>query len=213
MARNSIRVIAMAWGIGAILAISGCTGAAGTSAEPAPTPSQTPTLDPGPIALSNEEAAERYLSIVCPINIAGNALSSAYEAGIDDYLNGGSPDVGGVVAAAATMRDQQRVAIEHLDDTYFAWPELVAAQIPHVRSSYMANMAVISNVASSMTFEAAYNVPAAPQTPEQQAAGQEIRYQLALPADTNLGCDAHADGLTALSTAKDDRDAALATES
>ena len=167
-------------------------------------------MDPGPVVLLDEEAAARYLSIVCPINVATRMLDDAYRAGEDEYLNGGSPDPSAVVAAAATIRDEQRLAIELLDDTYFVWPEVVATQIPLIRAAYMGNMVVVSSVASASSFEVAYNTPAAARTPEQDAAGQEIRYQLNISADTDNSCVGFEDGLIRLSAEKAERDAALA---
>jgi len=195
-----------------VIGLSGCSAAVPETPSSAEPTSATPAIDPGPVTLTDEEAAERYLSIVCPINIATGALYDAYKAGEDEYLNGGAPDVSAVVDAATIIRDSQRVAIEQLDETYFVWPELVAAQIPHIRSAYMANMAVVSSTSTSTTFEAAYRIPEAPETPEEQAAGQEIRYQLAISADTDASCVGHEDGLNVLSAEKLERDTALAEQ-
>jgi len=196
--------------IAVVIGLSGCSAPA-LDAEAKPTIT-VPAIDPGPVALSEAEAGDRYLSIVCPINIATNALNAAYAAGEDEYLNGGTPDVSAVVAAATTIRDQQRLAIEQLDDTYFEWPGVVAEQAPHIRSAYMANMAVVSAIAGATDFETAYSTPAAASTPEEDAAGQEIRYQLGLSADTDASCAGFEDGLTTLSTAKTERDAALSKQ-
>lgn len=212
MARTGLLALATIGAIAAALSLSGCTTPSSEQAPAAPSVSAEPTIDPGPVVLTGEDAATRYLSIVCPINVATRSLNEAYAAGEPEYLAGGAPDVSAVVAAAVVIQEGQRLAIEQLDETYFIWPELVAPQIAHVRSTYMANMAVVTAVALSTSFEEAYQVPAAAQTPEEQAAGQEIRYQLGLSADTDSSCVGYENGLSLLSAEKSERDAALAKQ-
>ncbi|TFC33149.1 hypothetical protein E3O55_04110 [Cryobacterium sp. MDB1-18-2] len=197
-----------------LLVLTGCAATDGESpgASPTPTVESAPKIDPGPVALTNDTAATRYRSIVCPNNVASGALTDAFTAGKDEYFAGGAPDVAAVVAAASTGVATHRQAMEQLDDTYFTWPKLVAPQIAYVRSSYMAELAWLAAVAGAGTYEAAYSSTYPAATPEQQAAGQEIRYQLGLAADTNGSCVGYEDGLTKLTTEKSERDAALAEQ-
>lgn len=210
MARTGRFVLATTAILAAAIALSGCSAPALESAASEPEASTAPTVAPGPVALTMEEAATRYLSIVCPINSASSTLYDAYKVGESEYLGGGNPDASAVIAAAIVIRDKQRLAIEQLDDKYFTWPELVAPQIPHIRSGYMANMAVVTSISLSDSFAAAYKVPAAEQTPEEKSAAQEIRYQLAISADTVASCVGYEDGLSVLVEEKAERDAALA---
>ncbi|EPR76645.1 hypothetical protein ADILRU_1130 [Leifsonia rubra CMS 76R] len=48
--------------------------------------------DPSPVELTIEEAADRYLGLVCQNNFAGAQLTAAFDAGEQEFLNGGAPD-------------------------------------------------------------------------------------------------------------------------
>ncbi len=168
--------------------LAGCTSSPATNA-PASEELAAPAIDPGPVELTDEEAADRYLAIVCQPNIASGTLVAAFDAGEPEFLNGGSPSVEAVVAAANERMRVTRQAIELLDDTYYTWPKSVSEPLTHIRSSYMTEMATFSQMINAATFEDAYYAPFPPATPEQQSAGQEIRYQLKLDADTTATCE------------------------
>lgn len=189
--------------VGATLLISlvGCSSADLEKAQP------TPTRDAGPIILTDSDAAVRYLSIVCDNNAAGDALYAAFTAGEAVYLDGGTPDLASLKSAASASLDLNRSAIELLEDEYFAWPENVAEHITFVRQGYMAGLSQLDGIINAATFEEAYGTPSPVLTPEQDAAGQEVRYQLGLDADTTASCTDSLGGIAILMEEKSARDA------
>ncbi|WP_166880003.1 hypothetical protein [Salinibacterium sp. ZJ450] len=162
------------------------------------------------MTLTAADGAQRYLDIVCANNIAAGKLADAFTAGEAEWLNGGAPDPGAVKTAATDRVALNRIAIEQLDDTYFVWPDTVAGHLPHIRTSYMAELSTLNAIANAGSYEDAYYTTWPEMPAEQQAAAQEIRYQLGLSADTDASCVGHENGLNALAAAKADRDAALA---
>lgn len=207
MKLSAITVTASA--VTVLLVLAGCSSLSPESSAEGPA---APAIDPGPVELTVEEAGERYLNIVCPNNFGLDAIEAAFKAGEEEYRNGGAPDPAAVIAAAATLAELNRAAVEHFDDEYFIWPSKVTAQIPHMRANYMGELTTNQAVATSATYEDAYNVPLPAGTPEIDTAGQEIRYQLGLPSDTVTSCVGHEDGLTVLANERAEREAALAKQ-
>lgn len=197
------------------IALAGCTATSTETpqaSESSPSPT-VPAIDPGPVTLSVEEAGERYLDIVCPTNAGIAELTAAFDAGEQEFLDGGAPDPAAVKQSATNRVNSTRSAIEHLDDSYFTWPDAVAAQLPHVRSSFMSEVGTLSAMSNAATFEEAYYATWAPRTAEQDTAAQEIRYQLGLPADTVASCSGHEDGHEQLAAERSEREALLAEAS
>lgn len=192
-------------------ALAGCTAPASAPAAVEKTASAppTPTVDPGPVKLTNEEAAERYLNLVCPNNIAIDALEAAFDAGEEEFLKGGAPDPTAVKAAAATRVALNRQSLEILDDDYYIWPDGVSEQLPDIRSSYLTELSVLDGIANAASFEDGYYATWPAATPEQQGAGQEVRYQLGLEADTVATCAGREGGLDKLKAELDERTVAL----
>lgn len=176
-----------------LLLLSGCSAATPsnsvaekTSESPSVTPSPTPTIDPGPVELTKEEAAERYLGVVCQRNTLVHQLNDAFDAQEDAFLNGGAGDVSEVKKIAEESLRVNRLAIEIIDDTYYTWPDGVAEHLKTIRQSYIALASHYDGLINAGSFEEAYySVP-----PESggATAAQEIRYQLGLPADTTSSC-------------------------
>jgi len=189
-----------------VLTLAGCT------ATPAvePTPSPTPTIELGPIALSDEEAATRYLQIVCQGNAAQNVFFDAVKAGEDEFLRGGDPDPATAKAAAAEWMRVSRLQVEVLDDSYFTWPEIVGEQLVYVRSSFIALISPIGSMANDKRFEDIYYTQFPERTSEQSSAAQEIRYQLKLDADTVKSCVDYEAALDDLHTEMTERNVELA---
>jgi len=191
-------------GIAALVLLSGCSAgvenvaAPTTSPSATPTPSPTPTIDPGPVLMTEEEAAEYYLRLICQSNTAGQALNDAIIAGEEEWLNGGEPDPAAVKSAASTLLGLKRLAIEVMDDDYFTWPGEVGTHVGYIRESFIQESAVISAVANVSRYEDAYYSQFPEQTPEQAGAGQEIRYQLGIDADTTTSCVGYEAELEAL---------------
>ena len=194
-----------------ILVLSGCTATA-TPAAPAEVTSTVPAIDPGPVDLTAEQASERYLSIVCPANQGVDPHQAAFVAGEDEYFNGGSPDPAAVKASATELATLTRAAITFLDDDYYVWPSSVSEHIAHIRTSYMGQLTTAEAVANAETYAEAYNTPVPATTPEQDTAGQEIRYQLDISSDTKASCIGYEEGHTKLAAERAEREAALAEQ-
>lgn len=187
------------------LLLAGCSA---TTAQSVPTTnpstSPTPTVDPGPVQLTKEDAAIRYLQIVCPGNIATQAWADAITPLEDEWVNGGSPDLTALAPATQRRIDTSRNAIELFDDTYFAWPEEVADLMPAVRDSYMGDLGPLSQVLTATRMEDLNAVA----WPAQESPAQEIRYQLGLDVDTAGTCVGHENGHELLLAEKTEREAA-----
>lgn len=186
-------LIASAAAVGLLL-LSGCSVAASPSdanAEVSETataaPSPTPTIDPGPVELTKEEAANRYLGIVCQRNVLVYQLNDAFGAQEDVYLNGGDGDATEIKTIAAESLRVNRVAIEIIDDPYYTWPGGIDEHMQTIRQSYIGLSSYYDMLMNAGSFEDAYYA-SAPEN-EGAAAAQEIRYQLGLPADTRSSCE------------------------
>lgn len=169
-----------------LLLLAGCTSTG--QAEATKVEAEEPAIDPGPIELSVEEAGQRYLGIVCQGNVAQDALYNAIVAGEDEYIQGGAPSVDAVKVAAAEKMRVTRQSIEMFDDEYFKWPEAVRDQIPILRSQDMLYLGAYGSLANASTYQEAYTTSFPELSSEQEAAAQEIRYQLKLDADTTASC-------------------------
>lgn len=179
----------------AFVILTGCTALASTDtadthATQAPSPSPTPTMDPGPVELSTEEAGERYLGIVCQRNGATERMNQAFTAGEEEYLNGGTPDVTAVKAAAAEVLRLNTMQIALLDDPYFTWPDGLDAHLSNVRDASMTQASTFNALVNAATYEDAYNQPVS-DDPEGAKSSQEIRYQLELSPDTTASCQGY----------------------
>lgn len=159
-----------------ILGVAGCTD----KLEPAASPDVSAT-SPGPIALTDDEAGVRYLSVVCQPNAALASLLEVLRAGDD-------ADIAAINAAGAEALRTARLAIEVLDDTRYVWPAGVAEHVPHIRAAYVLWLSSYDMIANAPTVDEAYSVEFAELTQEQRSAGQEIRLRLGLAADTATSC-------------------------
>lgn len=173
--------------------LAGCT-----AVQPEATPTPTPTIDVGPLELSESEAGERFLGLVCQLNAAHDALGDAIVAGEPEWLNGGAPPVDAVNATAAETLRIGRMSVENMDDDYYVWPEEVAPQLEHVRQSIVLDLSTLSALANATRFEDAYYAQWPERSPEQVAASQEIRYQLGLDPDTTTSCEGYETALELL---------------
>jgi hypothetical protein len=178
-----------------VLVLAGCAAAPVAEPTATPDPAPTPSIDLGPVALVDEEAQTYYLQMVCQGNVATNQFWDAIEAGEPEFLNGGDPDPTAAKAAAFEQLRLNRLFIEILDDTYFTWPEVVEAQLVHLRSVWMANASTIGEMANASRFFDIYYAQYPEMTAEQISAAQEIRYQLNLDADAVSSCVGHETGL------------------
>lgn len=205
------KTYAIVCAIALVASLSSCTSA--TEAESAPGDVASPTAVVTPAAprfveLSMEEAATRYLDLVCGNNAATRELTAAFAAGENELLNGGDPDPTAAKAAAAKRITLNRQTLELLDDDFHRWPEGVSEQLEFVRSSYLAELSTLDSMANAASFRDAYYSTFSEATPEQAAAGQEIRYRLGLDADTVGSCVGHEDGTARLLAERDARLAA-----
>ncbi|KJL34382.1 hypothetical protein RS86_00868 [Microbacterium azadirachtae] len=139
------------------------------------------------MVLSKEQAADRYLGLVCQRNAANARIGNAFDAQLGAFQSGGTADVTDVKAAAVEAQRVNRLAIELIDDEYFTWPDKVRPQLQILRQSLMAFLSYEDGLVNSSDFASA----ASQQVPDAEAgaaAAQEIRYQLGLPADTTASC-------------------------
>lgn len=177
--------------IASILLLTGCTQLGSASSEPAaseatPVPSPTPTIDPGPVELTKEEAGVRYLSLVCQRNALSAQLNDAFVAQEETFFNGGDPDVTAVKAAAAEAMRVSRLSVELLDDPYYTWPEGLSTHLQAIRDAQVGESGMFSDIANATRYEDAYYMTSP--GPSSGSAAQEIRYQLGLPVDTTASC-------------------------
>jgi hypothetical protein len=185
-------------------------GANAAAARPTTTPSPTPTIPVGPVALTEEEAAGRYLTAVCQRNLAANALNSAFQASEDEFINGGTPDVGAVRAAAGAQMEANRAQVEVLDDAYFVWPAAVVPHLKAVRDAAVAELSPLSEIVNAPSYEVAYYM-SWPDTTDARAASQEVRIQLNLDADTTKSCAGYETAATEAVAAMNVRDEYIAS--
>lgn len=187
----------------AATALTGCSAestapkAPGRTMEASSTPTPVPTPTPTEVVLSHEEAGMLYLDLICDVNASGIEVNEAFAAKEDEFLAGGTPDPVDVKASAAKRMDLSRKLLELLDDTYYVWPTEVRESLTHVRSNFMGELNGLNAMANASTYEQAYYAEPYQATPEEKSAGQEIRYELGLSADTVASCQDHLGKLTA----------------
>lgn len=137
--------------------------------------------------MSKEEAAQRFLGVVCQRNRLVNQLNSAFDAQEEKFLNGGSADPSEVKVIAADAQRVNRLAIELIDDPYYVWPSGVASHVRTIRQAYIELSSYYDGVMNADSFEEAYYLDGL--VTDGATAAQEIRYQLGLPADTSSSCE------------------------
>lgn len=191
--RRSIGVAAL--GCAAALLLSGCV-------PTAPRPTAAP--DAGPTELTIEEAADRYLDIVCMPNVRGAALEDAIRDGYQEYADGGAPDPAPVTEAATAYADAVALAIEVLDHDGVVWPDRAAKWLPHISSGYDKQLTGAQEVAAAATYEEAYSVEWPSRTPEEEEAGAAIREALEIREDAVASCDGRETALEELHASLDD---------
>ncbi|MCK6079039.1 hypothetical protein KZX37_00230 [Microbacterium sp. EYE_5] len=180
----------------ALLVLTGCTavgtngaGSLSSGAIPssaASSPSPTPTIDPGPVELSAEEAARRYLAIMCDRNAAVHRVGDAFADQEDAYWAGDATDVAPVNDAAADAQLVGRRTVELIDDSYYVWPEGISEHLKVLRASELADAVILDAWASARSFDEAMQLEWP--TSDAAASAQEIRYLLDLPANTDSSC-------------------------
>lgn len=163
---------------------SGSESASENSAKSSPTP--TPTIPTGPVALTKQEAGERYLDLICQRNDVGAKLNAAFEAKESAYLDGESVDVSAVTTIATEALRVNRVTVELIDDTYYTWPDNTGELLQAIKGSLLGEAQTFSEIANATSFADAYNTPASSVDPG--TAPQELRYKLGLAADTTASC-------------------------
>lgn len=178
-----------------MLLLAACSPAEGpdASAETAtatasPSPSPTPTIPVGPVTLTTEEAAARYLGIVCQRNVAAKVVQDAIFAQEDAYLNGGG-DVLAIAGPAAEMMRLSRQSVELFDDEYYTWPDGLDEHLAVVRQANLAEVGTLDTIVNAGRVEDA--IYATWPSVDSSAAVQEIRYQLGLPGDTTASCSGY----------------------
>lgn len=198
----------------AAVLLVGCTPASSTaqpstSKKGVASPSPTPTIDPGPVALTKEQAGERYLDLMCERNAITLQINSAFAAKEDEYLSGGNPDVTAIKQLGTEALRVNRVTVELLDDSYYTWPDNTRTLVKTIRDTVLGEAAGYSAMANAASFKAAYEAPANTVNPGN--APQELRYALGLSADTSASCAGHETAADQLHAEMTSRNEYLAT--
>lgn len=201
-------------GAAILMLLVGCSQTTPNSADPtfstpSATPSPTPTIDPGPVELTDEEAGIRYLMIICQRNASGTQLAAAFAAQEGTFLNGDEADATAVKAAAAEALRLNRLGTELFDDPYYVWPENVATHVKTLRDYTVAESGTLSQIANAPRYEDAYYAIWPADTTG--GAAQEIRYQLGLSPDTTASCVGYETGTDKLHAEMTERNEYLAT--
>ncbi|WP_206477064.1 hypothetical protein [Microbacterium sp. KRD172] len=184
-----------ALGIISVAMLAGCaatTPSQPVKAEPATTssPLPTPTIDPGPVTLTTDEASDRYLGIVCQRNGVIAQMNEAFSVQEETYLNSGEADASAVKVAAIEVLRVNSMQIALFDDPYYTWPEGLIVHLKNIRDASMTQSSMFDSIANASSYEAAYYMTA-PETPEATTSAQEIRYQLQLSPDTTASCQGY----------------------
>lgn len=148
-------------------AATACTATTGSVSSSEAPSSTTPTSSPTSEVLSDEEAREEFLALVCPTDTALQFLGNVplVEGGWDDV----TPSVvrpyveAAVAAAARTATDLPGPA---------AWPDSIAAELPAVSDEYLAMLAPLERInqaARGSAMKTAWEeLTSLPRTAEQQ---------------------------------------------
>lgn len=197
-----------------LLALAGCSaGVSSSKSDPgvAAEPTPTPSVDRGPVELTVEEAAERYLSIICDRNATAAAVSDGYLRWEDVYLAGGDPGVQEAAALSEAAMIAARNSVVLFDDEYYVWPEDVQEHIATVRDANLAEVGPYDTIMNSNSYEQVRLVTF-PDGAEGGNAAQEVRLALGISADTSTSCEGYVGGQVNLLAEKDEREAALAEQ-
>lgn len=140
--------------------------------------------------LTNDEAAERYLGIVCQRNASMAALMDAIKAKEKQHLNGGEPGTKKIRAVAKEGMRVARAAIEITDDDYYTWPDDVVRPLKILRDAYLHDISMLNQISTEKDYDEIYYA-SWPDQEDAAAAAQEIRYQLGIDPDTSASCRGH----------------------
>ena len=195
------------------LLLTGCAESTEQPAQtPAPvvsaeaTPAPTPTVDPGPVTLTIEEARNRYLQIVCPPNFMAGELTAVQSPLDEQWFAGQNPDVTVLHDVVLRQIDARRAAIKLFDDDYFVWPGESGVIAERIRASYVGSLAGLDQMSRATKYSELTEI----QWPDPDAtAGQEMRLELDLPVDTAGSCTGFEDGHEVLLAEQAEREVAL----
>ena len=129
-------------------------------------------------AMSQEDAAQRYLAIVCPSNARADALNEAWY----------SEDLAHIHEVARAAADAYRASARQLQDDSTNWPaEVSADDLETLANSYLGDLAITNNITSATTLADARVLW--PNDPAVGEASQRVRLALDLSSDTSIGCE------------------------
>ncbi len=158
-------ITAMAIGVCLTSLLSACT-------SPTPSPPPTPTV------MTKSEAADLYLSTVCPNNAAGDVLFQA--------LNADPGDFEAIKAAADAYASTQTNSAEVFDDPTILWPENIRKDIPVMSEDAFSVLSWIAQIEAATTLEETYIYP--PAIGDAQTSSQRIRSRLGISSDIVESC-------------------------
>lgn len=128
--------------------------------------------------MSKEDAGAQYLSIVCPSNVAADALNAAYD----------TKDLGTVQGAARAMAEAEQESAKRLSDDSTAWPgEVSREDLDTLADSYLSDLAILNTIFQADSLDEARVFW--PNDPEVGEASQRVRLALGLSSDTSVSCE------------------------
>jgi hypothetical protein len=159
------------------LALAGCAG--GTATEQAQTPAQPGTAVPvsptGPVVMTTEQAADRYMMYICPYYAAGGAINDALQG-----LHVGRSLSESQKAVVKKFIRKALTSARGLQDDGYVWPAGVAENVHRVAVGlYEAAASAGKMLDSGQTSRI---------TGGDAGAASEIRLGLGLPPGWDEGC-------------------------
>lgn len=146
--------------------VTGCTS---TNA-----PVMSPVTSVTPSTMSVTQAADAYISAVCPANVASLANHAAFQAG----------DLSQILSTAKVWLAANRETALQLDNPTAPWPEIAKDDIAGVRDDLLTQSSAIDAVTRADDLQAARSVV----FPQFGPSSQLVRLHLGLPSDTSSGC-------------------------
>lgn len=165
------------------LALAGCADGTGTeqtqtTAQPSTDISVSPT---GPVVLTTEQAAVRYMVYICPYYAIGGAINDALEG-----VHVGQPLDESQKAVVKEFVRQASKSARGLQDDGYVWPEGVAESVQRV--------AVGLHEASTSAGKMLDSGQASRITGGDAGAASEVRLALGLPPRWDEGCKKYLTG-------------------
>ncbi len=149
-----------------------------SESEPEPEP------EPTTLVMTDEEAGDLFLEVVCGINTTVYPYNDALNAAEDEYLAGGDPDMAGVQATAKAYADAVLQGVTVFDDEYYVWPDSVTTYIRQMKDGYLGHLDPLRQVQQQTDYGPILSMS----WPNAEMPSQKIRYELSLESDPEVSC-------------------------